>query len=122
GCTVQLATEGAVWVRRELARRFGVALWQFSLWATDADRWVLRLARALTGRQRIMVFDGCYHGTVEETVVALDPTGHPISRKRNIGHAFDPASTTEVAEFNDLESLERILICRQVACVLPDPV
>src|SRR2546430_7981791 len=114
GSTAMLPTEDAVWVGSELARRFGLPIWQFSLSATDANRWVLRLARALTGRQRIMVFDGCYHGTVDETVVALDPTGHPISRKGNIGHAFDPASTTEVAEFNDLESVERILICRQM--------
>src|SRR2546430_1420622 len=121
GSTAMLPTEDAVWVGSELARRFGLPIWQFSLSATDANRWILRLARALTGRQRIMVFDGCYHGTVDETVVALDPTGHPISRKGNIGHAFDPASTTEVAEFNDLESVERILICRQVACVLTEP-
>src|SRR6266480_706143 len=85
GATAMLPTADAAWVAAELKRRFGLPVWQFSLSATDANRWVLRLARALTGRRKILVFNGCYHGTVDEAVVALAGDGRPISRQGNIG-------------------------------------
>jgi glutamate-1-semialdehyde 2,1-aminomutase len=121
GATTMLPSEDAAWVAEELRRRFGLPVWQFSLTATDANRWVLRLARALTDRPKVLVFNGCYHGTVDETVVALDERGQVISRRGNIGPAFDPAATTKVVEFNDVEALESALASVDVACVLTEP-
>jgi glutamate-1-semialdehyde 2,1-aminomutase len=121
GATTMLPTEDAAWVGAELARRFGLPVWQFSLTATDANRWVLRLARELTGRVKILVFNGCYHGTVDETVIELDRAGRPAVRPGNAGAAFNPAQTTEVIEFNDIPALERALRTRAIACVLSEP-
>ena len=67
-----LPTEDAIWVGEELARRFGLRFWQFALTATDANRFAIRLARAVTGRPKILVFNWCYHGTVDETLATLD--------------------------------------------------
>ena len=67
-----LPSEDAVWVGEELARRFGLPIWQLAMSATDANRFVLRFARHLTGRPRIAVMDWCYHGTVDETLAVLD--------------------------------------------------
>jgi len=121
GTTAMLPTEDSAWVGAELGRRFGLPIWQFSLSATDANRWVLRLARELTGRKKILVFDGCYHGTVDETVIALDSNGHAVSKDGNLGAAFDPATCTQVVEFNDTESLKRQLANAEIACVLTEP-
>jgi glutamate-1-semialdehyde 2,1-aminomutase len=120
GASAMLPTEDAAWVGGELARRFRVPLWSFSLTATDANRWVLRLARLLTGRPRILVFNWCYHGTVDETFITLGGDG-PSSRAGNVGAPVDPAVTTRVVEFNDLEALELELADRDVACVLMEP-
>ena len=122
GTTAMLPTDDAAWVGRELGRRFGLDVWQFSLTASDANRWVLRLARALTGRPKVLVFNGCYHGVVDEAVVMLDESGTARARHGNIGPAVDPTTTTEVIEFNDVEALERVLAAEQVACVLTEPV
>ena len=67
-----LPSADAAWVGEELARRFGLPLWQLAMSATDANRFVLRFARHLTGRPRIAVMDWCYHGTVDETLAVLD--------------------------------------------------
>jgi glutamate-1-semialdehyde 2,1-aminomutase len=120
GATLMLPTDDAAWVGDELLRRFGMARWSFSLTATDANRWALRLCRAATARPYVLVFNYCYHGTVDETVVSLGPDG-PHPREGNIGPAVDPAVTTRVCEFNDLEAVERLLADRQVACVLAEP-
>jgi glutamate-1-semialdehyde 2,1-aminomutase len=121
GAAAMLPTADAAWVGGELARRFGLPVWQFSLTATDANRWVLRLARELTGRAKVLVFNGCYHGTVDETVIELDKAGRPAARPGNLGAAFDPTQTTEVIEFNDIPALERALRDRAIACVLTEP-
>ena len=103
GITVMLPTDDAEWVGSELARRFGVPYWQFSLTATDANRWVLRMMRQITGRPRVLVFNWCYHGSVDEAFVTLDADGRERSREGNVGPMVDPAETTRVAEFNELE-------------------
>ena len=121
GATVMLPTEDAAWVGAELARRFGVPLWSFSLSATDANRWALRLCRAVTGRPYVLVFSHCYHGTVDETLVTIDGGGRPRSRAGNVGPAVDPTVTTRVCEFNDLDAVEPLLADEQVACVLTEP-
>ena len=120
GATLMLPTEDAAWVGEELARRFGVALWSFALTATDANRWALRLCRAITQRPYVLVFSHCYHGSVDETFVTLDG-GRPRSREGNVGPAVDPTVTTRVCEFNDIEAVERLLADGQVACVLAEP-
>src|SRR3954449_6590862 len=79
GATLMLPTEDAAWVGEELARRFGLPLWSFSLTATDANRWALRLCRAITRRPYVLVFSHCYHGTVDETFVTLDGGGRAPS-------------------------------------------
>jgi glutamate-1-semialdehyde 2,1-aminomutase len=120
GATVMLPTDDAAWVGEELARRFGVPYWQFALTATDANRWILRMAREVTGRPRVMVFNWCYHGTVDESFVTL-AEGAARSRAGNVGPAVDPATTTRVAEFNDIESVEEALAHGDVAALLAEP-
>jgi glutamate-1-semialdehyde 2,1-aminomutase len=115
-----MPTEDAAWVGRELVRRFGLDAWQFALTATDANRWVLRIARTLTGRPKVLVFNGCYHGTVDESVIWLED-GVPRSRPGNVGPAVDPVETTKVVEFNDVEALRAALEPGDVAAVLAEP-
>jgi glutamate-1-semialdehyde 2,1-aminomutase len=115
-----LPTEDAAWIGEELARRFGLPLWQFALTATDANRWALRLAREVTGRAKVLVFDWCYHGSVDESLATLTPDG-VRARDGNVGPPVDPGVTTKVVQFNDLEALERALEPGDVACVLAEP-
>ena len=121
GITAMLPTEDAEWVGSELARRFGVPYWQFSLTATDANRWVLRMLREISGRPKVVVFNWCYHGSVDEAFVTLDADGRERSRAGNVGPMVDPAETTRVAEFNELDSVEAALAHGDVACVLMEP-
>jgi glutamate-1-semialdehyde 2,1-aminomutase len=120
GSTFMLPTEDALWVSAELARRFGLPYWQYALTATDANRFAIRLARQITGRRLILVFNYCYHGTVDETFVTLHD-GVPGPRDGNIGMAVNPALTTRVIEFNDIAALESALAPGDVACVLAEP-
>ena len=89
--------------------------------ATDANRFVLRFARHLTGRPKVAVMDWCYHGTVDETLVILDAVGRVVSRPGAIGPQVDPALTTRVVPFNDLGALERALDHGDVAALLMEP-
>jgi glutamate-1-semialdehyde 2,1-aminomutase len=120
GVTVMLPTEDAAWVGEELGRRFGLPLWSFALTATDANRWALRLCRAVTRRPYVLVFSHCYHGSVDETFVTLED-GRPRSRPGNVGPAVDPTVTTRVAEWGDLDQVRELLADEQVACVLTEP-
>jgi len=121
GLTFMLPTEDAIWVSEELSRRFGLPYWQFTLTATDANRFALRIARAITRRKRVLVFNWCYHGTVDETFITLSD-GAPTPRKGNLGYAVSPTETTQVIEFNDLAALEEALSKENVACVIAEPV
>ncbi|GIW34096.1 aspartate aminotransferase family protein [Meiothermus sp.] len=121
GITTMLPSENAFWVAEELQRRFGLKYWQFALSATDANRFSLRLARAITGRPKVLVFHGCYHGTVDEAYAWL-VDGKPASRPGNIGPQVDPTLTTKVVEWNDLAALEEALRPGDVAAVLAEPV
>lgn len=121
GITCMLPTEDAIWVGEEMARRFGVPFWQFSLTATDANRFATRLARQVTGRPKILVFNYCYHGSVDETLITADGDGVAGPRRGNVGPAVDPRTTTRVVEFNDLAALEAALAHGDVACVLAEP-
>lgn len=121
GITTMLPTEDSIWVSEELSRRFRVAKWQFAMTATDANRFVLRLARGLTKRPKIAVMDWCYHGTVDETLVIRGAHGETLQRPGAIGPQVDPALTTRVAHFNDLDDLERVLAHGDVAALLMEP-
>ena len=120
GYTTMLPSDDAAWVGQELGRRFGLPYWQVAATATDANRYALRWARAITGRSKILVFDGCYHGTVEETLVRLH-NGKTIARPGQLGAITDFTNTTRVVEFNDLSSLERELASGDIAAVLAEP-
>ncbi len=121
GITTMMPSTDAEWVGADLTRRFGLPLWSFSLTATDANRWALRIARMVTGRPKVMAFSYCYHGSVDETFVIAAPDGSTAPRDGNVGPAFAVSETTVVAEFNDLASVERGLRDRQVAVVIMEP-
>ncbi len=121
GITFMLPTEDSLVVATELARRFGVPYWQAAMTATDANRFVIRIARQITGRSKILVFNWCYHGTVDETFATLRADGTVGPRAGNVGPPVDPAVTTRVVEFNDVAALERELAQGDVACVLAEP-
>ena len=122
GITLMLPYEDVIWVGEELQRRFGLPYWQFALTATDANRFALRMARLITSRSKILVFNYCYHGSVDETLIVLDEEGTPMSRPNNMGPQVDPLLTTKVIEFNDVAALETALSARDVAAVLAEPV
>ncbi len=121
GLTTMLPSEDAVWVGDELRRRFGLRYWQFTLSATDANRFAIRLCRQITGRAKILVFDHCYHGSVDETFATLDDAGNVVASYGNIGPGADVALTTRVIQWNDVDALERELAYGDVACVLAEP-
>ena len=120
GLTTMLPSADAVWVGQELARRFGLPTWQLAMSATDANRFVLRFARHLTGRPRIAVMDWCYHGTVDETLAVLDGDA-VVARPGALGPQVPVAETTAVVPFNDAEALDRRLAVGDVACLLMEP-
>src|SRR6201985_456690 len=121
GITTMLPSEDAGPVGAEMSRRFGLARWQFSLTATDANRFALRLCREITGRPKTLVFNHCYHGSVDETVATLDAEGHAAPRVGNVGPPVPIGATTRVVEWNDPEARERELPPGDVACVLAEP-
>lgn len=121
GMTTMLPTEDAEWVAANLTERFGMAKWSFSLTATDANRWAIRLVRAITGKPKILFNAYCYHGSVDEALIVVGPDGEGMSRPGNVGSPVDVTETSRVAEFNDLQGLERQLKNGDVAAVLMEP-
>jgi glutamate-1-semialdehyde aminotransferase len=121
GITHMLPTEDAIVVGEELQRRFGLRYWQFTLSATDANRFAIRLARAITGRPKILFHDHCYHGSVDESFAWLTADGQVEARRGNAGPPVDPALTTRIVPFNDLAALERELAAGDVAVAVMEP-
>ena len=121
GITTMLPTADAEWVGAELSRRFGLPLWSFTLTATDANRWAIRLARLATGRPKILTFAYCYHGSVDEAFAVPGPDGEAVERPGNAGAPVPVALTSRVAEFNDLDDVERQLAHGDVAAILTEP-
>lgn len=121
GITTMLPTADAQWVGAELERRFGMPLWSFTLSATDANRWAIRLARLATGRPKVLVFAYCYHGSVDEAFALPGPEGKAQSRPGNVAPPVDLDLTTRVATWNDLESVEAALAHGDVAAILTEP-
>ncbi len=120
GITFMLPTEDALWIGEDLQRRFRLPYWQFTLTATDANRFSIRIAREITQRSKILVFHYCYHGSVDESFARLE-YGVVGPRRGNIGPPVNPAETTRVVEFNDLNAFEAALKHHDVACILAEP-
>jgi len=121
GLSAMLPTKDAAVVSTELAKRFGVALWQFTVSATDANRHVIRYARLITKKSKIIVIDRCYHGSVDETFATLDSSGKTVSREGNIGAPIELDKTTRVVPFNDLDAMKKALQKNDVAAILMEP-
>jgi glutamate-1-semialdehyde 2,1-aminomutase len=121
GITAMLPTEDAAIAAEELTRRFGVPMWQFTLSATDCNRHVIRYARHVTGRPKVLVVDYCYHGTVDETFASLDESGQVVERRGNLGPPVPLNLTTVVVPFNDVDALAAALAREDVACALLEP-
>ncbi|AZO49524.1 MAG: aminotransferase class III-fold pyridoxal phosphate-dependent enzyme [Mesorhizobium sp.] len=121
GLTYMLPSEDALAIGPLLQQRFGLPFWQIATTATDANRFALRVARAVTNREKILVFNGCYHGSVDETMVRLID-GKPVNRPGLAGEFRDLTRATKIVEFNDIAALEAALADRDVACVITEPV
>jgi glutamate-1-semialdehyde 2,1-aminomutase len=121
GLTYMLPTEDALETGRLLTKRFGPFKWQIATTASDANRFALRVARAVTGRNKILVFNACYHGAVDETFVKL-ANGKTVHKPGLVGQAVDLTQSTVVVEFNDVAALEKALAKRDIACVITEPV
>jgi glutamate-1-semialdehyde 2,1-aminomutase len=126
GITAMLPAERVARVGEKLASLFGLPFWQMTQTATDANRVVLRWARAVTGRARILCFDGCYHGTVDDTLVravqAPNEQGTARPRAGLIGMGHDVGASTDAVPFNDAAALERVLARGHTAAVIAEPV
>ncbi len=120
GASMMLPTADAAEVGASLAERFGLPTWQFAVSATDANRFILRLARAVTGKRKVLLFNGCYHGNLVEALVTAR-NGVAAASPEMVGHEVDPRETTEVVEFNDIEAVERVLAAGDIACVMTEP-
>jgi glutamate-1-semialdehyde aminotransferase len=121
GITLMLPTEDAAIAAQTLVDRFGVEKWQFTLTATDANRHIIRYARHITGRKKILIHDYCYHGTVDETFANLDEAGNTVSRVNNIGAPVKLHETTWVVPFNDLAAAEKAFASGEIAAALIEP-
>jgi glutamate-1-semialdehyde 2,1-aminomutase len=121
GLSAMLPTKDAADVSTELAKRFGVPLWQFTVSATDANRHVIRYSRLITKKSKVVVIDRCYHGSVDETFATLDASGKTVSREGNIGAPIELDKTTRVVPFNDLDAMKKALQKNDVAAILMEP-
>jgi len=121
GLTYMLPSSDALEAGRLLTKRFGNFRWQIATTASDANRCAIRIARAVTGRPKILVFNGCYHGTVEDVMVELKD-GETTTRAGMLGQVADPAAHAVVVEFNDITALQEALAKGDVAAVLAEPV
>lgn len=121
GLTYMLPTEAAIEAGRLLTERFGTFRWQIATTATDANRFSLRVARAVTGRPKVLVFNGCYHGTLDDTMVEL-ANGTTVNRAGLVGQVQDLTKAATAVEFNDLAAVETALKTGEIAAILTEPV
>lgn len=121
GLTYMLPSEDTAEVGDLLTARFGDFKWQIATTATDANRFAIRVARAVTGRPKILVFNGCYHGTVDDVMVEL-AGGVTQNRAGLLGQVADLSLGAVAVEFNDLAGVEAALAKGDVAAILTEPV
>ena len=121
GLTYMLPTRDAMDVGHLLRKQFGDYRWQIATTATDANRFAIRVARAVTRRPKILVFNGCYHGTVDEAMVTIE-AGRTVTRPGLLGQYADLSLSAVCVEFNDLAGVEAALAKGDVAAVLTEPV
>ncbi|MCX8508038.1 MAG: aspartate aminotransferase family protein [Rhodobacteraceae bacterium] len=121
GLTYMLPTTDALEVGRLLQDIFGPFRWQIATTASDANRFAMRVARAVTGRPKVLFFAACYHGAVDDALVR-NVDGKTVERPGLVGQVVDLAVTSKVVEFNDLPALEAALAEGDVAAVLAEPV
>ena len=121
GLSYMLPTSIGAELSEMLCSAFGMPYWQVTTTASEANRAVIRWCRGMTGRRKILVFNGCYHGAVDDVFVDLRG-GVPTVRQSLIGQVNDILPTTEVVEFNDIDALRQALASQEVACVLAEPV
>ena len=121
GLTYMLPPESVTEVGDLLTARFGNFRWQIATTASDANRFAIRVARAITARPKILVFNGCYHGAVDETMVELE-NGKTQTRAGLLGQINDLSQTAVCVEFNDLAAVEAALAKGDVAAILTEPV
>jgi glutamate-1-semialdehyde 2,1-aminomutase len=121
GISFMLPTTEADRVGELLAERFGLPFWQLTTTASEANRAVIRWCRAITGRSKILIFNGCYHGAVDDVFVDLRQ-GVPETRVSLVGQVADFTATTTAIEFNDGAALEAALSTGEYSCVLAEPV
>ncbi|MEJ2021520.1 MAG: transaminase [Maritimibacter sp.] len=121
GLTTMLPSGETAEVGKLLSSRFGPFIFQIATTASDANRFAIRVARAVTGRKKILVFDGCYHGAVDETLVDFED-GKTVPRKNLLGQVVDVTTTTVSIPFNDLDALKSALETGEIAVVLAEPV
>ncbi len=120
GLTTMLPGEDALVCGELLAARFGLPYWQVTATATDANRYVLRWARAITQRNTLLVFDGCYHGTLDDVMVR-QRDGRTQHRSGLIGQAYDLTEYSRAIPFNDIPALEAALAQGDVCALLCEP-
>ena len=121
GLTYMLPSEAALRAGALMSDTFGPFRWQVTLSATDANRNALRIARAVTGRRKVLVFNGCYHGTLEDTMVELRE-GRTMARQGLVGQGFDLTTGAVCVEFNDLDAVAAALKAGDIAAILTEPV
>lgn len=118
GAQFMLPNEDGIWVAEELGRRYGLPKWQFTLSATHANTEAIRVARVATGRDKVLFFDGKYHGHFDEALVALED-GELVPEEAGLPR--DVTSKTAIVPFNDLDALRAALETREVAIVITEP-
>ncbi|KTE20433.1 aminotransferase [Sphingopyxis sp. H050] len=121
GLSYMLPTERGAALSQRLAAMFGLPQWQVTTTASEANRAVIRWCRGISGRRKILIFNGAYHGAVDDAFVDLKG-GDPAMRASLIGQVHDLRDTTTVIEFNDQDAVAAALRSGDIACVLAEPV
>jgi len=117
GSQFLLPTQDAVEVATRLAARFGLPFWQFTLSATQANVEAIRTARALTGRDAVLMFDGKYHGHADELLAVRDK-GEVVPEGRGV--LRDATRHVRLVPYNDLDAVSRELARGDIACVVAE--
>lgn len=121
GLSYMLPAERGAALSERLVAMFRLPQWQVTTTASEANRAIIRWCRAITARPKILIFNGAYHGAVDDAFVDLKGEA-PTMRASLIGQVHDLTATTSVIEFNDEEALAAALAVGDIACVLAEPV